>query len=90
MTVQKAALPSVDAVYDRASLIALPPDMRPAYAAHLTRLVDRGVRSLLVTLEYPQDQMCGPPFSVSAAEVATLFSTRWQHRAVARRRLPGQ
>ena len=75
--VHRSALPRIEAVYDRASLIALPPDMRPAYAAHLTRLVDRGVRSLLVTLEYPQDQMSGPPFSVSAAEVATLFSAHW-------------
>jgi thiopurine S-methyltransferase len=61
------------AVYDRASLIALPPAMRQRYAAHLADLLCPGTPILLVTLEYNQAQMHGPPFSVSAAEVAHLF-----------------
>ena len=67
------ALSPIDAVYDRASLIALPPDMRPTYAEHLSGLIGKGVRSLLVTLDYPQHEMHGPPFSVTAGEVNALF-----------------
>ncbi len=70
---------AIDAVYDRAALIALPPDLRPAYARHLVMLL-RTVggktvtpSSLLVTLEYEQSQMHGPPFAVGAGEVQTLF-----------------
>ncbi len=76
-TVQKAGLGCVDAVYDRASLIALPPDMRRDYARHLTGLLDDGVCSLLVTLDYPQEEMRGPPFSVSSDEVRRLFSEHY-------------
>jgi|LNFM01.1.fsa_nt_gb thiopurine S-methyltransferase len=63
----------LDAVYDRAALIALPANLRPAYAAQLTSLQRAGTRSLLVALEYPPTQMNGPPFTVTAAEIAALF-----------------
>jgi thiopurine S-methyltransferase len=72
-TVDKAQIKPVDAVYDRASLIALPPEMRPAYAEHLARLLEGGTCSLLVTLDYPQEEMRGPPFSVTGEEVHRLF-----------------
>ena len=76
-TVEKTDLPLVDAVYDRASLIALPPDMRLDYAGHLTGLINSGIRSLLVTLDYPQQEMRGPPFSVTPAEVEQLFNSQY-------------
>lgn len=63
----------IDAVYDRAALIALPQDMRKPYFEHLKSLTV-SARTLLVTLEYPQSQMQGPPFSVSEAEVNALYS----------------
>jgi len=77
-TVDRTDLPLVDAVYDRASLIALPPDMRLDYAGHLTSLISSGIRSLLVTLDYPQEEMRGPPFSVTAVEVEQLFSSQYR------------
>lgn len=77
-TVGLPDLPAVDAVYDRAALIALPPGMRLAYADHLTRLIRSGIRSLLVTLDYPQEEMRGPPFSVTSAEVEQLFSGNYR------------
>lgn len=76
-SVEKSALGPVDAVYDRASLIALPPAMRRDYATHLTGLLDEGVRSLLVTLDYPQEEMRGPPFSVPPDEVSQLFGQHY-------------
>lgn len=66
-------LPRIDAVYDRASLVALPPALRPRYALALADLLAPGVPVLLLTYDYDQAQMTGPPFAVSAAEVATLF-----------------
>lgn len=72
-----AHLDGVTAVYDRASLIALPPPMRKRYAAHMAALLPGGTPVLLVTLDYPQPEMDGPPFAVSAAEVAALFGARF-------------
>lgn len=64
-------LEGVTAVYDRAALIAL--DDRKRYADHLNALLPTGTQSLLVTIEYPQEQLGGPPFSVSDKEVHALF-----------------
>lgn len=69
----KDDLADVRAVYDRASLIALPPDMRERYIEHLMRTLPVAANILLVTLDYPQSEMQGPPFAVSSAEVETLF-----------------
>jgi thiopurine S-methyltransferase len=61
------------AVYDRASLVALPPEMRAAYAAHMQYLLKPGTKTLLVAFDYPQFEMQGPPFSVQAPEVLALY-----------------
>lgn len=63
----------VSAVFDRASLIALPPSMRSAYAAHMQNILAPGVKTLLVTFDYPQHEMQGPPFSVQEPEVRALY-----------------
>ncbi len=60
-------------VYDRASLIALPPEMRGAYATHLNSILPRNTKTLLISMEYPQSQMKGPPFSVTEQEVRSLY-----------------
>lgn len=71
-----AQLGPIDAVYDRAALIALPQPMRQQYVAHMQTLVG-AVPHLLVTLEYPQQQMSGPPFAVEKTEVEDLFGARY-------------
>lgn len=63
----------INAFFDRAALIALTPAQRPGYAEHLTRLLNRGTTGLLITLEYNQSEMSGPPFSVPREEVCRLF-----------------
>jgi thiopurine S-methyltransferase len=63
----------VSAVYDRASLVALPPEMRERYASHLADILPRGTKILLVTFDYPQAEMQGPPFAVSMSEVEALY-----------------
>ncbi len=69
-------LRGVTVAYDRAALIALPPDMRLSYADHLLRIVPDDCRILLLTLEYPQQQVAGPPHSVPESEVQELFGAR--------------
>ncbi len=65
------------AVYDRAALIALPPEMRRDYAAHMTSLAVTDTRMLLVTVEYDTSVISPPPFAVSAREVMALYGDAW-------------
>lgn len=69
----KSLLQSVSAVYDRASLIALPVDMRTKYVDLLNRILPQPVSILLVTMDYDQALMQGPPFAVSHNEVERLY-----------------
>ena len=64
-------------LYDRAALIALPPAMREQYAAHLIRILPKDSLGLLITLDYDQAQMAGPPFAVLDDEVQRLFGAVW-------------
>lgn len=68
-----AELAGVGAVYDRASLIALPPPLRQRYAAQLRGILPPGIGILLVTMDYPQADMNGPPFAVTEQEVEALY-----------------
>ncbi|WP_229623480.1 thiopurine S-methyltransferase [Vibrio parahaemolyticus] len=69
-----APVSQADIVYDRAALVALPQDMREEYVARLKQLLNLGGRILLVTLNYPQEEMAGPPFSVPLEEIQQLFA----------------
>lgn len=69
----KDDLARVSAVYDRASLVALPPIIRKRYACHLTKILPPASQILLITFDYPQSEMMGPPFAVSSGEVEVLF-----------------
>lgn len=75
---QPGTLEGVAAVYDRAGLIALPKAMRQRYVELLTRLLDPGVSMLLLSMDYQQAQMDGPPFAVASAEVKALFAAHWR------------
>jgi thiopurine S-methyltransferase len=76
--VDRKQLGVIDAIYDRAALIALPLELRPRYVAHLRAAVADTVPGLLVTIEYPQDLTEGPPFSVPEAEVRTYYPAALQ------------
>ncbi len=62
-----------DALYDRGSLVALPAELRPKYAAHTRRLLKDDARLFVITVEYDQAQADGPPFSLSAEEILTYW-----------------
>ena len=65
----------IDAFFDRAALIALTPAQRPGYAARLAQLLPGDTPGLLITLDYQQHEMSGPPFAVSHNEVCQLFES---------------
>ena len=69
----------VSAVYDRAALMSWAPELRESYVQHMTMLTSSGTPTLLVTLEYPQTQMTGPPFSVSSDDVNRFYA---RHHAI--------
>ncbi|MFO1473836.1 MAG: thiopurine S-methyltransferase [Lysobacterales bacterium] len=77
-----------DAVFDRAALIALPPELRRRYANELYAKLPAGCRGLLITLEYPQAERDGPPFSVPGDEVRALYGRDWDIDLLERRPIP--
>jgi thiopurine S-methyltransferase len=87
----------IRALYDRGSLVALPPEMRARYAAHIATLLPSGGRVLLIGYEYDQAETDGPPFSVPFSDLEGLFCANfqlellaeddalWSHRGLAER-----
>jgi len=78
----------VDGIYDRAAIIALPLEMRRQYTTHLAELTG-GAPQLLLTVDYDQSQMAGPPFSVGEAEVKEHFSASYDVTLLSRTEVPG-
>lgn len=79
----KNDLAQVGAVYDRASLVALPPEMRERYVRQLVNILPPAMQILLITLDYPQPEMPGPPFAVSVNEVKSLYHKHAEIRLLA-------
>ncbi|SFH55844.1 thiopurine S-methyltransferase [Planctomicrobium piriforme] len=84
----KEQLGPVDAIYDRAALIALPEPVRVKYAAHLKELT-ASAPQLLATLEYDQSTQHGPPFSVDSNEVRRHYGESYAVTLLASQELVG-
>lgn len=67
----------VNAIYDRAALVALPAGMRVQYTSHLMDITDAAPQ-LLITYQYNQSLMDGPPFSITEDEVKQHYGTAYQ------------
>ncbi|HRH75880.1 MAG TPA: thiopurine S-methyltransferase [Cellvibrionaceae bacterium] len=65
-------LGKVDAIYDRAALVALPEPKRKFYSSHLIDIAAR-VPQLLICFEYDQTKMPGPPFAILESEVNSHY-----------------
>lgn len=78
------------ALYDRAALIALPPALRRRYAEHLLRILPPACQGLLITLDYDQSRLDGPPFAVADEEVRLLLAPRWDVQLVETRDVLGE
>jgi len=69
---------NISAIYDRASLVALPEAMRQEYADKLISITPEQISVMLVTLEYDQAMMSGPPFSVTESVVRKLYTSAFE------------
>jgi thiopurine S-methyltransferase len=78
----------VDAIYDRAALVALPPKMRKKYTAHLMKITDKAPQ-LLLSFEYDQSLMEGPPFSVPGDEVKRHYEDSFELTLLSSKNVPG-
>lgn len=63
-----------DLVYDRASMVALPYNIRVKYVEYLKSLLAPNGKILLINIEYDQTKMDGPPFSVTEQEIKEHYS----------------
>ncbi len=86
--VSSEMLGPVNAVYDRAALVALPADMRHRYTAHLMEISDNAPQ-LLVSYEYDQTLMAGPPFSISNEEVQQHYGKSYELTLLQSANVPG-
>lgn len=77
MKLRKSLIPANDVVYDKAALIALPPDQRTAYTQHIQALTQPHTQILLNCFEYDQQEMTGPPFSVHEDELHRLYGSQF-------------
>ncbi len=81
---KKEDVKDVCAVYDRASMVALPSELRGRYVRHLLGILPPATRILLLSFNYHQPEMPGPPFAVSVEEVESLYKGHADIRLLAR------
>jgi thiopurine S-methyltransferase len=84
----RKVLGPVDAIYDRAALVALPPKMRERYTAHLMKMTNKAPQ-LLLSFVYDQSLMDGPPFSVSDDEVKRHYGKSYHLTLLANKNVQG-
>jgi len=81
-------LGNVAGVYDRAALVALPSAIREKYAAHICTITKRAP-ILLISFDYDQSVMPGPPFCVDETEVTRLYNASYSISLLEREPLEG-
>ena len=79
-----ALLGSVSAIYDRAALISWPPAARESYVKQLNLLTSPGTQTLLTVVEFPPDQMSGPPFPLTRDTIENLYASHYSIEELAR------
>ena len=79
----------VDALYDRAALVALPDTLRARYAKHMRALTE-GAPQFLISFDYDQSEMNGPPFSVVESEIRQLYGDNYAISLTASAEVPGR
>jgi thiopurine S-methyltransferase len=86
--VTREMLGPVDAIYDRAALVALPKDLRDRYTEHLVQISDNAPQ-LVIAYEYDQSVIGGPPFSVSNDEVRWHYTDSYDLTLLVSSDVPG-
>ncbi len=78
MNMQADTLTDCKLVYDRASIVAIESFNRKSYKRKMLELISPATPMLLVTLDYDQSVMHGPPFSVPVNEIAELYQPEYR------------
>jgi len=86
--VTSAMLGKIDAIYDRASLVALTKDLRVEYTAHL-RDITNNAPQLLLCFEYEQSLMNRTPYSVEESEVKKHYAEYYDVALLSREEIVG-
>lgn len=68
---------NINAVYDKAALIALPADMRSDYSKQI-REISSNAPQFLITLNYDQSKKDGPPFSISHEQLQQYYGSHYE------------
>jgi len=78
----------VDAIYDRAALVAFPTEMRGRYGAHVAAITQLAPQ-FLICFEYDQAVMNGPPFSMDRQKVHDVYGAHYQIEPITNRDVAG-
>ena len=68
---------AIDVIFDRAALVALDPTSRQRYVDGLHSLLRPGGHILLIAFAYDQSRIAGPPWSIDAPTIESLFGERF-------------
>lgn len=78
----------VDLVHDRAAMVALPHEMRLKYVKHLAEITQLA-RQFVISFDYDQSLLSGPPFSVPEPQIEALYGTQFTKKLFYRHDIPG-
>lgn len=86
--VSQEMIGNISAVYDRAALVALPEDLRIKYTTHIAQISQMS-KILLITFEYDQTRLDGPPFSITREEIYLHYKKEFVIEEIFRGDVPG-
>jgi thiopurine S-methyltransferase len=75
-SIKKEDLGEVDAVYDRAAIVALPNELRKSYATHLIKLT-QSAPQLVITIDH-NDGYQGPPYAVPQSLLENYYGSYYK------------
>ena len=84
MTLQPQQAGRFDALYDRASVVALPPDSQARFGVMLGQLMAPGAPGLMLSFEYPPEQREGPPFATDERQLREVLGANFEFEVLAR------
>ena len=73
----KDVVGEVDAIWDRASLVAINPNEREKYAKTVMSLLSKISVYMIQCIDYNQNEHGGPPFAVDAGVVSGLYGDKF-------------
>jgi|TARA_B110000238_G_scaffold191472_1_gene225717 thiopurine S-methyltransferase len=63
-----------EALYDRGSIVAIRPEIRSSYVHHMKSLLGQEAYKFIISLEYAEGFVEGPPYSIKPVEMLSYWS----------------